>query len=81
MHIRHHHDSSRADEQHQKLVRSVEVANFLCSRKGIMSTGVPNLRVPKPEVFAGLALDRDGLKVLIDDLGKELEKANELMKV
>ena len=79
--IRHHHDSSRADEQHQKLVRSVEVANFLCSRKGIMSTGVPNLRVPKPEVFAGLALDRDGLKVLIDDLGKELEKANELMKV
>ncbi len=79
--IRHHHNSARASEEHRPLVAAVEVANFLCSRKGIMSTGVPNLPVPAAPTFALLSLNRDGLKVVFEDLDKELAKAHELMRI
>lgn len=79
--IRFHHDSSRAGDSHRQIVRAVEVANFLCTRKGVGSTGVQNLRIPKPETFSSLSIGREGLKVLIEDLDQELEKARELMEL
>jgi len=79
--IRHHHDSSRAGEEHRQIVHAVEIANFLCTRKGFSSTGLQNLRVPNPETFAALSIGRDGLKVLFEDLDQELEKSRELMEL
>ncbi|HVW01312.1 MAG TPA: HDOD domain-containing protein [Planctomycetaceae bacterium] len=79
--IRNHHQSARGDAEHQQLVRVVEVANFLCSKKGFSSMGIHNTPTPAPEVFSALSIGREDLKVLWQDLDKELQHIDELAKI
>ena len=79
--IRCHHDSESCDAEHQEVVRAVEIANFLCSRKGITSVGLHNVRPPAGSTFSALSIGRDDLAVLWKDLDDELRKAQELCEI
>lgn len=79
--IRYHHNSERCSEENRPVIRAVEIANFLCSRKEISSVGIHNVRPPDGVTFAALSIGRDDLKVLWDDIDVELEKATELVKI
>jgi putative nucleotidyltransferase with HDIG domain len=79
--IKNHHHSARSESSLQPLVHVVEVANFLCSKKGFTSMGIHNAPTPTPEVFAALSIGREDLKVLWQDLDKELQHIDELAKI
>jgi len=61
-------------------VRCVELANFICSLKGIPAIGLPVADFPRTTI-ASLGLSRDDLAVLASDLDKELQKNQELFHV
>lgn len=69
--IRHHHNSAGYRGDQVDLVRCVEVANLLCSLKGISSVGVSLIRVSQPAI-RGLGLSKQDLLVLADDLEHEI---------
>ena len=70
--VRHHHDSSRAPAEALDIVRCVEVANILCSLKGMTSVGM-NLVAFSAASIAALALSKDDILVLATDLDRELQ--------
>lgn len=69
--IRHHHNSTGYRGDQIDLVRCVEVANLLCSLKGISSVGASLVRVSQPAIRA-LGLSKQDLLVLADDLEHEI---------
>ena len=69
--IRHHHDAARYTGPQLATVRCVEVANFVCSLKGITSVGRQLVVFPKA-TFQEFGLTKDDLLVLVDDLDREL---------
>ncbi|MBN2475002.1 MAG: HDOD domain-containing protein [Pirellulales bacterium] len=69
--IRRHHMSVSYKGEHLTTVRCVEVANLLCTLKGISSVGMKLVRFSGPAI-AGLSLTRDDVAILAEDLDDEL---------
>ena len=70
--IRHHHSSSVYEGDHADVVRCVEVANLICSLKGITPVGT-QLVHESHGAIDGLSMNRNDLIVLAKDLDHELE--------
>lgn len=79
--IRHHHAPDRCDQQSRPIAQAVEVANFICVSKGIRSMGVSSVAPPNASTFMALSIDRQGLRVLYDDVDNELAKAHALINI
>ncbi len=75
-----HHNSAAYQGPSADVVRCVEVANLLCSLKGITSVGV-KLRLGRLEGLRALALTKDDLVVMAADLDRELARQAELFNV
>jgi len=69
--IRHHHASVNYRGDNISIVRCVEVANLICTLKGIPSVGVKLVKFSQPAV-AGLELSKEDIAVLASDLDSEL---------
>lgn len=69
--IRHHHRSVEADAKLRASVQCVELANLICSCKGMTSVGMNLLKV-SPEVIRDLGIGRQDLTVLASDLDEEI---------
>ncbi len=67
----HHHGSATCRGEHADVVQCVEVANLICSLKGMSSVGVNLVPFPKAAI-AGLSLTKEDVMVLIEDLDREL---------
>jgi putative nucleotidyltransferase with HDIG domain len=70
--IRHHHDKLY-DGPQASAVACVELANVLCTRKGIGSVGQP-LEYLSPSVMSQLGVDRDEIKPLIQRMNDRLDQ-------
>ena len=77
--IRHHHRSLDADAEHRTSVQCVELANLICSCKGMSSVGV-NLVKISPEVIRELGVGRQDLTVLASDLDEEIRRNSVLFE-
>lgn len=69
--IRYHHMSANYRGPEKKLVCCVEIANVLCTLKGITSMGLRIVRTPV-ETFQVLGLQKEDIVVLAEDLDKEI---------
>lgn len=78
--IRHHHMSAHYRGDESDLVRSVEVANFICSLQGATSVGPQLVRFSKP-AMAALSLGKQDVIALADDLRQELAANESLFQV
>ena len=78
--IRYHHVSSEYRGNHINVVRCVELANVLCSHKGITSIGRNLVKLSRPAVVA-LSLKKEDFVVLIEDLDAELSANSGLFQV
>lgn len=76
--VRHHHDPSRCPADSLDVVRCVEVANIICSLKGMTSVGT-NLVAFSAESIAALSLSKDDILVLATDLDRELEASQSIL--
>ncbi len=77
--IEFHHVSVNYRGKHIKTVRCVEVANLLCTLKGIPSVGLKLVRFSAP-AFTGLGLSKADIAVLSEDLDKELTAQSSLFQ-
>jgi putative nucleotidyltransferase with HDIG domain len=78
--IRHHHASAGYRVEQIDIVRCVEVANLICTLKGIPSVGLKLVKV-SPPALAGLSLTRDDIVVLSSDLDRELAASASLFQI
>lgn len=69
--IRHHHDSAGYDRENKTIVRCVELANVICSARGITSVGIDLVNPVTPEDL-GLPLGKEDLALLVQELDDEL---------
>jgi len=69
--IRHHHDSAGYAGASLSTVRSVEIANYLCSAKGLSSVGTHQVQFPRDAIL-GLGLGKTDLVVIAEDLDQEM---------
>jgi HD-like signal output (HDOD) protein len=69
--IRYHHMSVNYRGEHHGIVRCVDVANLICTIKGIASVGQKLVKASKP-ALAGLKLSKEDLLALDGDLEKEI---------
>lgn len=69
--IRYHHASVNYRGEHIAIVRCVEVANMICTVKDVSSIGLRLVR-NSPPALAGLALSGADLRVLAEDLDREM---------
>ena len=67
----HHHDSDRYMGDYLTTVRCVNVANMICTVKGIASIGLKCVSF-SPSAIRGLSLTRDDIKVLASRLDDEI---------
>ncbi|MGQ9576110.1 MAG: HDOD domain-containing protein [Thermoguttaceae bacterium] len=75
------HHRSMSYEQDDKLsVRSVELANAICSAKGITSVGLNLVEFVQPEAM-GFSMSRDDLACLIRELDQELARHGGLFEI
>ena len=79
--MRFHHRADEAEPASRVLVRVVRVADFLCAAKGIRSVASSAVDKPTPATLEALSLDREGLRVLWEDLDPELEQAQTLISL
>lgn len=77
--IRHHHRSVDADPEYRTSVQCVELANLICSCKGMTSVGVNMVKV-SPEVIRDLGIGRQDLAVLASDLDEEIWRNSTLFE-
>lgn len=75
--IRYHHRAGDYRGEHGVIVRCVELANGICTLKGISSVGVKLARV-SPTTLSSLGLSREDLLVLANDLDAELARSADL---
>ncbi len=68
-----HHMSDKYRGDHLLIVQCVEIANLLCTLKGMSSVGRKLVRVPQAAMNA-LALTREHISVLANDLDDELAR-------
>ena len=78
--IRHHHNSAKYRGDHVDIVRCVEVANLLCTLKGISSVGRP-LVMSSQSALEGLSLTKADVTVLIEDLDREIERYSDMFQM
>ncbi len=78
--IHHHHNSAKYRGEHIDVVRCVEVANLLCTLKGISSVG-RKLVMNSQSALEGLSLTKEDVAVLIEDLDRELERHTDLFQM
>jgi HD-like signal output (HDOD) protein len=78
--IRYHHTSVLYRGPSVDVVRCVDVANLICTLKGISSVGAKLVTVCGP-ALAGLSLTTDDLAVLSEDLDEELRKNESLFSL
>ncbi|MCC6358615.1 MAG: HDOD domain-containing protein [Phycisphaerales bacterium] len=78
--IRHHHASGRYKGPSTILVQCVEVANVVCSLRGITSTGVRCVK-PALETFQWLGFSKEDVIVLAKDLEKEMIESESLFEL
>jgi HD-like signal output (HDOD) protein len=76
--IRHHHASNSAPEEFREVVQCVEMANVICSLKGMSSVGANLVAFAKP-VIEALSLTKDDIIVLAQDLDHEIERNQNLL--
>ena len=69
--IRYHHMSVNYRGEHHGIVRCVDVANLICTLKGITSVGQKLVKASKP-ALAGLKLTKEDMLALDSDLEKEM---------
>ncbi len=69
--IRYHHASMAYRGEDVQIVRCVEVANLICTAKGMSSVGVNLVRVSAP-ALESLALTKTDVTILAEDLDREL---------
>lgn len=75
-----HHNSAAYQGPSADVVRCVEVANLLCSLKGITAVGI-KLRLGPLEGVRALALTKEDLVVMAGDLDRELARQADLFNV
>ncbi len=75
--MRHHHNSNLYKGAELDIVRCVEVANMICTLKGLPSIGV-NLLKPTNDAIRGLQFTRDDVLVLSEDLDREMHAHSDL---
>lgn len=78
--IRHHHESMRYEGEDKLLVNCVELANAICSRRGICSVGADLVR-PFDAEQAGLDLSEYELSELSAGLDEELSGHEALLRL
>ncbi len=78
--ISHHHDSSDYRGNALAIVHCVEVANAVCTVKDLTSVGMKLVQAPG-QALKALALTREQLTVLADDVDKELANNAALMEL
>ncbi|MCL6502087.1 MAG: HDOD domain-containing protein [Pirellulales bacterium] len=69
--IRYHHAADEYAGEHEIMLRCVELANVLCSYKGMTSVGM-NLVEPSAGCLSTLGFNRHDVEVLMTDLDHEL---------
>ena len=70
--IRYHHASQAYRGSETNVVRCVEVANLLCTLKGISSVGMKLVEFSRPAV-AGLSMTKEDIAILVEDLDAEFD--------
>jgi len=78
--IRHHHAPLNYQGEHIRVVRCVELANVLCSAKGITSVGVNRVKLSQSTLTA-LSLDREQLPDLVAAMDAELAQSGSLAQL
>ena len=78
--IRFHHMSEKCTDESAPIVRCVEVANFVCTLKGISSVG-RNLLAPPYEAIRALSFKKEDIKVLVTDLDEEMVRYESLYQL
>lgn len=78
--IRHHHASHRYSGEGHEIVQCVEIANVLCSLKGVTSVGWKLVRPPL-EAFQAMKLHKDDVIVLARDMDRELAENKTLFEL
>ncbi len=78
--VRYHHASVTYRGEEIDVVRCVEVANIICTLKGITSVGRKLVKVSQP-ALEGLSLTRTDIAVLAADLDEELAHNSSLFAI
>lgn len=78
--IRYHHGSERYRGEHTALVQCVEVANVICTLKGISSVGVKSATFCRAAID-GLSLTREDILALAEALDDELSNSAALLAI
>ncbi len=78
--IRHHHNSAAYRGPDIDIVRCVEVANLICTLKGMSSVGAKLVQVSLP-ALQGLAITKEDIQVLAEDLDQEIAANESLFQV
>lgn len=78
--IRHHHGSVSYRGDQIDIVQCVEIANLLCTLKGIPSVGLKLIKVSQA-ALKGLGLTREDITVLATDLDQELSASAYLFEI
>jgi len=68
--IRHHHGPASYSGDHLDVVRCVEIANLICTLKGISAVGEKLVGFSR-EAFDGLSLHREDIQVLAESFDEE----------
>ena len=69
--MQYHHGSLLYKGPHMETIRCVEVADYICSLKGIGSVGIHLSAFPRDSILA-LALGKTDLVVIAEDLDREI---------
>lgn len=78
--IRHHHFAGRHKGAGLEIVQCVEIANVVCSIKGITSVGVKLIK-PGLESFEALGFRKEDVVVLSADLDREIAASEKLFEI
>jgi putative nucleotidyltransferase with HDIG domain len=78
--IRYHHASTNYKGSDAEIVRCVEIANVVCTLKGITSVGRKVMR-PAPDVFQAMNYQKQDLVVLATDLDREIRMNENLFEL
>jgi len=78
--IRYHHGSTAYRGNYVQIIRCVEVANLICTLKGVPSVGMKLVAVCAPAIKA-LELKREDLAVLSEDLDQEVARHSDLFQL
>jgi len=73
-----HHNAQACGDDNRRIVEVVELANFICTSKGIAAVGSVASEPPAAETLSSLAIGKEDVRVLWEDLDEELQKAEAL---